>query len=452
MEFSVSLCRKLVLTNNFVDLKNLLMKTDIAKILYVFLKFSSKERLLIFNFLDKNKAMNLFKILPFDFQCFILINLPHERIYQIISMMKDYEIVYFVKKLPINYKNELFHILSNDVLSRVNELLSYKDGTAASLMSLDYISFNEDMTVNEAINILKTKDYFDGNIFFVCRNDLTLVGYINLHFLFKSDGSVRLKDIMLDFLELSVDRDDCDINFINKHSVLAVVNESYKLLGVIPKDILFNIYERQYVKDIYSLGRIFIDSKDDSNYFNYKILDLFKVRVVWILFLLVFDFLTVYILKKYEFTISQYIPIVFFIPMVLFISTNISLQVSVSISNLFNAISLININMSMFLLLLRKEFVSSLLLALISSIVVFVMSYAFISNIFMSIFVCLSFFIVIIISTMISFFVTFILKKIKLGIGLILIPLIVNIASLVGLILYLLISTNFLSLFLGVNN
>ena len=119
------------------------------------------------------------------------------------------------------------------------ELLKYEEETTGSIMSTDFISFGQTVTVGEAIDILKEMDPDEESMHYIYVTDEEdkLKGLVVLKDLLLKDSSVMLKDIMEENITTVKHEDTIDklTELAVKYNLLltAVVDEENRLVGVV---------------------------------------------------------------------------------------------------------------------------------------------------------------------------------------------------------------------------
>ena len=183
------------------------------------------------------------------------------------------------------------------------------------------------------------------------------------------------------------------------------------------------------------------------NHPDYGIIILLKRRAGWCILLLIFDFLTVSILKNYESAIIRVVAVSFFLPMILNAGGNAGWQVSVAISR---ALKRGEISCASFFSVIRKEIIAALFLGLIVGAVAFVRGYLLNFDLLMALFVGISVVAIVFMSAMTGLFLPLISKKIGFDSSVLAAPLIISIVNILGLLIYFNIAIRFLPALKGV--
>jgi len=129
-----------------------------------------------------------------------------------------------------------------------SELMEYPENTVGSLMTTDYISLNQNITVNETINELrKLKPEADSIYYlYIVDEKETLIGIVSLRDLIISQPETPLNKIMNTEVIHVYDHDKIDslVQIITKYNLFAipVADKEEKLTGmVIIDDVVHNL-------------------------------------------------------------------------------------------------------------------------------------------------------------------------------------------------------------------
>jgi magnesium transporter len=210
--------------------------------------FDRQTQLAIFNSLDEERAADVLEELETEAQLYVLGSLSLEKAADVLEKMPSDEIADILDEMQNEKAEELLNEMENETSLEVRELMEYPDNTVGSIMTTDYISFNENMTVNETINELRRlKPEVDTVYYLYVVNDSDkLIATVSLRDIIVSEPATKLKDIMntkiiyvYDYVKTETLND-----LITKYSLLAVpvVDINKKMIGmVIINDIMDNI-------------------------------------------------------------------------------------------------------------------------------------------------------------------------------------------------------------------
>ena len=157
------------------------------------------------------------------------------------------DIVDIVEEMPANVVNRVLKACPPDLRKDVNSLLNYKDNTAGSVMTTEYLDMKDDLTVKDALKIIRKKGKDAETVYtiFVRDNKRNLEGTINLDDLIFADEDEKLEDIMdRDFVTCNVNDDqEDDANMFKRYDLnaMAVTNKEGKIIGIIAAVLVLGI-------------------------------------------------------------------------------------------------------------------------------------------------------------------------------------------------------------------
>lgn len=455
MKLSVSQVKELLSKNQLLQLKESLTHchpVDIAKKME---DLNDSQKIIIFRLLDKDKSVKLFINLPFKIQNLFLKNLKNDEIFFILNSMRANEIVRVLYKLPKEEEVGVLNLIEKEKVEVIKKLLIYQEGSAGSLMELDFLACENNVVLREVIEKFKNNSVRIENTVFVCDSKGHFLDLICLQDLVNSDADKIIQDVIFDnekiknitIDEYASDEDVVDLFLKYNLANLPVVDKNGKLLGVIFVENILKLIKEKNTKEIYAIAKMHIEDNEDVSYFSSTSFDLLKRRAVWCVFLLVLDFLTVSILEKYELAIVRIVTLSFFLPMILNTGGNAGLQVSVSI---IRALKRGEIKLSNFFNVIKKEMITALFLGILVGILVFVRAYLVDQSFVMALFVGFSLFLIVFMSSITGLFLPLLSKRIGLDPAVLSAPLIISIVDIIGLIIYFNIAIRFLPALKGV--
>jgi magnesium transporter len=124
--------------------------------------------------------------------------------------------------------------------------MEYPDNSVGSIMTTDFISFNENLTVEETLAELRQSKPESDSIYYlyVLDNSGKLLATVSLRDIVISEPEIRLRQIMNSKVIYAYDYDKINslAEIISKYSLLAipVVNEELEMLGMVIIDDVVN--------------------------------------------------------------------------------------------------------------------------------------------------------------------------------------------------------------------
>lgn len=224
---------------------SLMHPSDVADIIE---DLDRSSQLAIFTSLDEEKAADVLEELETDVQVNVLENLPIEKAAEMLEKMPADEVADILEEMEEELANDILNEMEEEASTEVRELMKYPEKSVGSMMSTDFISYMENMTVGEVIDELrKEKPQFE-NIYYLYVVDSKgkLLGNVSLRDLIIVEPDELLSSIMNhDIVSIY---DDENINeledMITKYNLIAipVTDHSEELIGmVIINDVFYEI-------------------------------------------------------------------------------------------------------------------------------------------------------------------------------------------------------------------
>lgn len=219
--------------------------SDIADIIE---ELDTNSQSKVFNSLDEDKAADVLEEMEPHTQMHILDGLTIAKAADVLEKMPSDEVADIMGVLDNDVAEQLLTEMDKDTSREVRELMEYPENTAGSMMSTDYISLTEDMTVGGVLEDLRRQKPEMDVIFYcyVLDGKGRLIATVSLRDLLISDSGTLIRSIMnRDFL-YAFDDDSVEslADIISKYSLLAVpvVNRQHVMQGiVVVSDIVYDL-------------------------------------------------------------------------------------------------------------------------------------------------------------------------------------------------------------------
>lgn len=288
------LTNELLLLSKFNKIKKLrklskkYLAVDIAEALNEIQKANIAK---IIRMLDSKTSTEVFKNLNSKLQRYIInvFSLIEIRDILLNNFFAD-EIVDIFHDFPIVTQSKVLKAIPKNTRIEVAKLLKYKDDTAGSIMSVNFIKLKPEWNSNYAIEkIKKSRNIIEEtNFYYVVDQNDKLLGSINLHDLIFSDEKTKLKDLIkLNTPYVNINNDQEIVTKVfQKYDLteVPVIDNDQKLVGIIIIDEIVDILEEEATEDIEKLAGIL---PTENTYFEIPILKMVKLRTFWLLFLMV---------------------------------------------------------------------------------------------------------------------------------------------------------------------
>jgi len=417
---------------------------DIAE-LYQNLELDEAEYL--YRLLDDDTAADVLMELDEDDRLKLLDAMPAEEIARQIDHLDTDDAVDLIQQLDEEEREEILaHIDDVEQAGDIIDLLKYDEDTAGGLMGTEMIVVNENWSMPECIKEMRTQaeDMDEIYYIYVVDNDYKLRGIFPLKKMITHPSVSKIKHVMeTDPVSVKVDTpiDEVALDF-EKYDLVAmpVVDSIGRLLGRITVDDVMDAVRESSERDYQLASGISSDVDADDT-----VLAQAKARIPWLLIGICSGILASLILSGFEAQLQAVTALALFIPIIGGTGGNVGVQASaIVVQGLANG----SLAIKEFSRQLGKEVLIGLLNATIISTVVLVYNLIMLPSDFaVTLSVAVSLFIVVMIATLLGTVVPLTLEKLHINPALATGPFIQIMNDILGLIIYVGISTMFLSVF-----
>jgi magnesium transporter len=213
--------------------------SDLADIIEDLGKEASIE---VFSALDEEKAADVLEELETEAQVHILENLSIEKAADVLEKMPANEVADILDALDSEKAELLLNEMEKKSSQEVRELLDYPDNSVGSIMSTEVMFFDENKTVEEVLNELRTKKPEAETLYnlFVTDEKEVLIATFSLRDIVVSLPDVKISQIMKPSPVYLYDNQKIDeiAEFISKYNMLAipVIDKQNVLQGMVVID------------------------------------------------------------------------------------------------------------------------------------------------------------------------------------------------------------------------
>jgi magnesium transporter len=263
----------------------------------------------------------------------VIAELPDSLIEEALNHFKPAQLRVLLGNLSDDDRVDVFQVVSEDARVRffsllgprdkelTKSLLKYGEDTAGGRMTTHIGRITADMTVKQAIAVLK-RDREDAETLtriFVVDEEGRLVGKVRLRDLAFSTWETPVREIMeqADECILATADQEEAARTLSKYDlvVLPVVDEFHHLLGVITYDDALEILQEESTEDIEKLAGIGGETSEIS-YLNTSVAAQYRRRVLWLVGLGFVSIASGYVMYRYSMVLEKAFVLSLFLPMV----------------------------------------------------------------------------------------------------------------------------------------
>ena len=288
---------------------------DIAEMME---ELDDKQILLVFRLLEKDEAAETFTELGSEMREVLINALTDSELKEVMEEMYLDDTVDVLEEMPANVVERLLMATDEDTRKQINELLNYPEDSAGSVMNVEYIAFQKEMTVEEAILRIRQIG-LNRETIYTCyvTEQRKLIGVVSVKDLLTT-GDNRLVEEIMDtnvvYVTTHEDREEA-VNIINKYGLIAlpVVDNDMRMVGIVTVDDAMEILQEETTEDMSVMAGIVVPSED--TYFETSTWHHAKSRFPWLLFLMLSATLSGLVLGRFEATLVAMPILNTFVPM-----------------------------------------------------------------------------------------------------------------------------------------
>ena len=289
---------------------------------------------LVFRLLPKELAAEVFVELDSDEQELLIRGFSNSELKEVLDELYLDDTVDIVEEMPANVVKRILQHSDPETRKRINEILKYPEDSAGSIMTTEFVDLKKDMTVEDALKRIRRTgpDKETINISFVIDANRRLLGTVSIRTLLLSEDDDVIGDIM-DSNVISVqtldDQEDV-ARMLSKYDFLAlpVVDTENRLVGIVTVDDAIDVLQEEVTEDIEKMAAIL---PTDKPYLKTGVFETFKVRIPWLLLLMISATFTGQIIAHFESALAAFTVLTAYIPMLMDTGGNCGSQASVTV-------------------------------------------------------------------------------------------------------------------------
>ena len=283
-------------------------EADIAAMLEE-LELPGTELIKVFRMLPKSIAADVFSFLPIEVEQTIITSLTDREAATIIDNLFADDAADLMEEMPANVVKRLLTQTTPETRRDINHLLQYPEDSAGSIMTVEFVDLKEGYTVEQAIERIRRVgiDKETINTCYVTNQHRKIKGTISLRMLLLSDANAKIGDLMEEnviTISTRMDQEEVARQFQKyDFDAMPVVDSENRLVGIITVDDVMDIIEQEATEDIEMMAAI---TPTDKPYMKTSVIETFRKRIPWLLFLMISATFTSKIIQGYESALASY--------------------------------------------------------------------------------------------------------------------------------------------------
>ncbi|MBQ2835877.1 MAG: magnesium transporter [Clostridia bacterium] len=312
--------KNLLENKKFNILKNELKEMNSADIPSLLEELDKESVVKVFRILSKEQAGEAFSYMEPDMKEKLIHDLTDAELRNVMDELFMDDTVDLIEEMPSNVVKKILKVVNKDDRKTINELLQYPEDSAGSIMTTEFVDLKENMTVEEALERIRTIGLDSETIFtcYVLNKNRILLGIVSIKdILIAKPGSI-IKDLMVtNIISVNTKEDQEEVTKVfDKYDFFAlpVVDNENRLVGIITVDDAINVIQDEVAEDFEKMAAM---SPTEDGYFETSVFKHAKNRIVWLLILMLSAAVTGAIITRYEQAFATVPLLVAFIPMIM---------------------------------------------------------------------------------------------------------------------------------------
>ncbi len=313
-----------------------------------------------------------------------------------LSLMNENDAEHLLESLPASFK------------SRIEQILSYPEGTAGREMTTKVFTLPAELSAQKAINEVRKRFYEESIYYIFCvDSENQLVGVTSLRALVTAPEQTPLKDIMKqDVVSVRPEASSQKVaELVNHYGFIAIpiVSQTQQLLGIITIDHVIDIIKEQTTASAYATAGLQVN---DRVYTDTRIS--IKNRIPWIFLNLILAICVSGIVSLFEETMSQLIILATLLNVVAGLSGNTAIQ---TLTVVTRGLAMGDFQLISYAKAILKEIKVGLVIGLVIGICTGVLVYLWKAHLIVSCVIFISVILNTLVAAIIGAFIPIILKK-----------------------------------------
>lgn len=265
---------------------------------------------------------DIFSHLEVSMQTDVAQHISRRELATLVTYMSHDDRVDLIKRLPEDIAEKLMSALAEKERTDIRTLASYPEGTAGAVMTSEYVSLPDNITAQQAIDLIRQEATDKETIYnaYVVDGEHKLIGFATLKDLILAKPDKLIRDFMSKEMIYAYASDDQEsvARTIAKYDRISipVINEDNTLLGIVTHDDALDVIEEEYTEDIEKFMAI-SGSHESEGYLSTPVTTHFRNRIYWVVILAFMGIMSGVVLHHFEETLSSLMILALYLPMLM---------------------------------------------------------------------------------------------------------------------------------------
>lgn len=309
--------KELLEARSFVKIRELLSPLNPADIAELIGEMNEFQVPLVFRILPKDLAGDTFAYMDSDTQRLLIKSFSDAELREIINDLWVDDTVDIIEEMPANVVARILQNADPSLRRQINEILKYPENSTGSIMTVEYVSLNKDLTIEQCFQKIR-REGINKETVYTCyvTEKRKLIGTVSVKALLLADSEQTVSDIM-ETNVISIDAyEDKELaaQMFSKYDLLAlpVVDKDGRIVGIVTVDDAMDVMEEAATEDIALMAAV---SSNDRPYLKTGVFSIWRSRIPWLMLLMLSATFTGIILNSFEEALSICPILISFIPL-----------------------------------------------------------------------------------------------------------------------------------------
>ena len=322
---------ELLTGRKFAEIRKLLSDANPVDIAQMFEELDEEDVIRVFRLLPKEVAAETFSYMSSEAQKNIVEAMTDRELSGIIDELFLDDTVDLIEEMPASVVKKVLANTFGEKRSLINRFLQYKEDSAGSIMTIEFVDLKKEMTVEKAFEHIRKTGVDKETIYtcYVIDANRVLEGVITVKDLLLAAPSDIVGNIMdTNIIYATTDEDKEDVAHIfHKYDFMSlpVVDKEKRLVGIVTFDDAMDVMEEENTEDFEKMAAIM---PSERPYLKTSIFEHAKHRIVWLMVLMISATFTGAIISSFEDAFKLIPVLVAFIPMLMDTGGNSGSQTS----------------------------------------------------------------------------------------------------------------------------
>ena len=310
---------ELLIKGDFKAVHSILDVMNVVDIALLLEELNEKELAIAFRLIPKDKAADVFSNMSNTMQTNLVEMFTEKELKEILDDLYMDDTVDLLEELPANLVTRILNAVDSSKRNSINLLLNYPEDSAGSIMTTEYVSLHQSMTVKEAMAHIKQVGIHKETIYtcYVLERR-KLIGIVSAKDLMTMNDDTVISEIMeTEIISATTHTDQEEVaQLFSKYGLLAIpiLDTGGLMVGIVTVDDAMGVMVEEATEDITIMAAM---NPSEKSYFETSVFSHAKNRIVWLLVLMLSASITGAIITRYEDAFSAIPLLVSFIPMLM---------------------------------------------------------------------------------------------------------------------------------------